>query len=162
MEKHRKVLTILLAFFGLAVVGIAAVTLAGGGGHGGGHDGKIEFPRSLESYHDAENAGIVKTLLHRIKEEPFNLVATLIFFIAIVHTFLSSKFLSISHRLSQEHSQKKKEGTVDPDSVHIRCGDTSLHGRGGSSLWTLGRGAWYRDLDLLRLEHGGLLYGTEG
>jgi len=140
MEKHRKVLTILLAFFGLAIVGIAAVTFAGGGGHGGGHDEKIEFPRSLESYHGAENAGIVKILLHRIKEEPFNLVATLIFFMAIVHTFLSSKFLAISHRLSQEHNQKKKEGTVDPDSVHIGAGILHFMGEVEAvfGLWAVG------------------------
>ena len=44
------------------------------------------FPRSLESYTDAEVGGIWAILKNRVKEEPFNLVATLIFFLAIVHT----------------------------------------------------------------------------
>jgi len=60
-------------------------------------------------------------LRHRIVEEPFNLVATLIFLLAIAHTFLSSKFLSISHRWNREHEQKKREGKVDHDSIHMRA-----------------------------------------
>ena len=122
MERCLKFSLILLVIFGLALVGIAAVTFAAGGGHGVEHGVKIKFPRSLESYGDAEMTGIAKILWHRITEEPFNLVATLIFLLAIVHTFLSSKFLSISHRWVHEHNQKKKEGKVDQDEVHMGAG----------------------------------------
>ena len=45
------------------------------------------FPRPLESYEDAD--GIWSTLRVRASAEPFNLVATLIFLLAIVHTFLA-------------------------------------------------------------------------
>jgi len=110
-----------LSMIVLAIVGITAVVYAAGGGHGGGHGEEIQFPRSLESYHDAHMTGIGK-ILNRITKEPFNLVATLIFLCAIVHTFLTSKFLSISHRWYQEHALKKKEGKVDPDSVHMGAG----------------------------------------
>jgi hypothetical protein len=51
-----------------------------------------DFPRRLKSYGDQDTPGIIAVVANRISEEPFNLVATLIFFCAIVHTFLSSKF----------------------------------------------------------------------
>jgi hypothetical protein len=41
-------------------------------------------------------------LLGRIQADPFNLVATLIFFAAIVHTFLVAKFRAVSHRFEVE------------------------------------------------------------
>jgi len=76
------------------------------------------FPRSLESYNDSEVKSIAAILINRIKEEPFNLVATLIFFAAIIHTFLTSKFTAVSHKWEHEHDEKKKNGLVDRDSVH--------------------------------------------
>ena len=44
------------------------------------HGGEaIAFPRSLDSYNDADMPGIGAILKNRIRQEPFNLVATLIF-----------------------------------------------------------------------------------
>jgi len=68
--------------------------------------GKALFPRSLESYGDQDMTGIMAILWNRLQEEPFNLAATLIFFCAIVHTFLSSKFMSMAHRWEHEHAEK--------------------------------------------------------
>ena len=48
---------------------------------------KAAFPPSLESYDDSQMEGILAILVHRVRQEPFNLVATLIFFLAIIHTF---------------------------------------------------------------------------
>ena len=76
------------------------------------------FPRSLDSYGDAEIKSIAAILKNRIKQEPFNLAATLIFFCAIVHTFLTSKFTAISHKWEHEHEEKKKQGQADRHSVH--------------------------------------------
>lgn len=76
------------------------------------------FPRSLGSYNDSDVKSIVSILKNRIQQEPFNLVATLIFFCAIIHTFLTSKFTAISHKWEHEHEEKKKEGLVDRHSVH--------------------------------------------
>jgi hypothetical protein len=76
------------------------------------------FPRSLESYGDQDITGIVEILWHRAQAEPFNLAATLIFFGAIVHTFLSSKFMSRAHRWEHQHAEKIRQGLADPHSVH--------------------------------------------
>ena len=60
------------------------------------------FPRQLESYADAQVSGVGAKLLGRIQADPFNLVATLIFFAAILHTFLAAKFRAVSHRFEVE------------------------------------------------------------
>jgi len=73
------------------------------------------FPRALESYEEV--GGIWRTLKDRVVEEPFNLIATLIFLLAIIHTFLTSKFLAISHRWAQNHEKRIERGEVSRDSV---------------------------------------------
>jgi hypothetical protein len=76
------------------------------------------FPRSLESYNDS-NAGSIWTILkNRVKQEPFNLIATLIFILAIVHTFMTGRFMAIAHKWEHEHQEKIKSGAADRDSVH--------------------------------------------
>ncbi len=76
------------------------------------------FPPSLESYDDSQMEGILATLVHRVKQEPFNLVATLIFLLAIIHTFLTGKFMAISHRWEHQHETKIKNGEAYHGSVH--------------------------------------------
>jgi hypothetical protein len=76
------------------------------------------FPRSLESYNDAEAGGIWAILKNRVKQEPFNLAATLIFFLAIVHTFMTGRFMAIAHKWEYEHEEKIKKGEENRDSVH--------------------------------------------
>jgi hypothetical protein len=80
--------------------------------------GAADFPRSLESYGDQELPGILAVLANRIRQQPFNLVATLIFFCGIVHTFLSSKFMTMAHKWEHEHEKKVKQGIVDKYSIH--------------------------------------------
>lgn len=79
---------------------------------------KETFPRNLESFNDAGIKSIPAILKHRIKQEPFNLVATIIFFLAIVHTFMTGRFMAISHRWEHEHRERIKRGQADRDSVH--------------------------------------------
>ena len=61
-----------------------------------------EFPRSLDSYQDAGIADPGAKILHRAKAEPFNVLASLLFLCAIVHTFLTSKFRALSHRCQHQ------------------------------------------------------------
>jgi len=84
-------------------------------------DNAKAFPRSLESYNDAGVESIFAILKNRVKQEPFNLIATLIFLCAIIHTFLTSKFLAVAHKWEHEHEQKKKQGLADKYSVHHRA-----------------------------------------
>ena len=55
------------------------------------------FPPSLESYNDSHMTSLTDILVHRVKVQPFNLWATLLFLGAIIHTFLTHKFRSIAH-----------------------------------------------------------------
>jgi hypothetical protein len=77
---------------------------------------EVSFPRDLGSYEDA--GGIWTTLQNRVEEEPFNLAATLIFFLAILHTFLASRFMTISHRWEHEHDERVRRGEAPRHSVH--------------------------------------------
>jgi hypothetical protein len=68
------------------------------------------FPKPVEEYHDEQIPGITAKLVQRIQAEPFNLVGTLIFLGAIIHTFLASKFMLIAHRLEhQYHALEEQE-----------------------------------------------------
>jgi hypothetical protein len=89
-----------------------------------GHEGAItkEFPRPLDSYGDSGIASITGKLGYRIELEPFNIVATLIFLLAIIHTFLSSKLLGIAHRWDREYEQRIARKEVPVGSVHHGAG----------------------------------------
>ena len=106
--QSRVVFIIILA---LAVSGVVAAA-------GGPPAGSPEFPPSLASYGDADMGSIGNILVNRIRQEPFNLVASLIFLCAIIHTFLTGRFMVISHRWSHDHEEKIKKGLAPRDSVH--------------------------------------------
>ena len=57
-----------------------------------------DFPRPLDSY-PAPGASILATLATRAELEPFNLVATGIFVLAIVHTFAAARFTAARARV---------------------------------------------------------------
>ena len=103
----------------IAILSVA-LTLAVGSASIGWAETGVEhadsFPRPLESYEDS--GGLWEVLWGRVSAEPFNLVATLIFLLAIVHTFLTSRFLAISHRWAHCHQERIACGDVSRDSVH--------------------------------------------
>ena len=74
------------------------------------------FPPDLQGYDDAGQV-VLTRLTHRIEANPFNLVGTLIFLLAIVHTFLTGRFREMSHRLEQAYERKIEEGTAPLRSV---------------------------------------------
>jgi hypothetical protein len=82
------------------VVGVAFVAPAWAASTGGG-----ELPRPLESY-PAVSGGVGEVLRARIAAEPFNLVATIIFVLAIVHTFFTAKFRHWAHVAEYEHARR--------------------------------------------------------
>ncbi len=61
------------------------------------------FPLPLEHYADSNRTSILEILHLRIAVDPFNLVASVIFLLAIVHTFLATKFMHLSHEWRDEH-----------------------------------------------------------
>jgi Putative Na+/H+ antiporter len=72
------------------------------------------FPPALESYNDSDATSVTTVLLNRIHAEPFNLVATVIFLLAIIHTFLAPKLLGLSHRV-QHDFEARLEKIHGPD-----------------------------------------------
>jgi len=112
-EKYMKIAVTVLASLVLVVLCTGIVPAAEPA-----PTGAEAFPRNLETYNDADAAGIWAILKNRVRQEPFNLVATLIFFLAIVHSFLTGRFMTIAHKWEHEHEEKIKSGEADSDSVH--------------------------------------------
>jgi hypothetical protein len=109
--KNMQPRVLLLILLALTVSGMAAAA-------DGPPAGPPVFPPSLESYGDADMGSIGSILFNRIRQEPFNLVASLIFLGAIIHTFLTGRFMIIAHRWSHDHEEKIKKGLAPRDSVH--------------------------------------------
>jgi hypothetical protein len=59
------------------------------------------FPLPLSAYSSEWADGLGGVLLARIEAEPFNAIATAIFFLAVAHTFFAARFIDASHRLQQ-------------------------------------------------------------
>ncbi len=100
---------------------------AGNGGHEPAYphlsDGSVQhsvFPKPLETYPKTEG-GIIEIITARAKAEPFNVAASLIFLLAILHTFAASTFIKYAHQFEHEHEEQlKKRGIKDslhPDGV---------------------------------------------
>ena len=114
MKRYRKRLSIvILCFLGIGLIGSVGALAA----QKAVDDAKA-FPRNLESYNDSEFNSITAILIHRVKQEPFNLVASIIFMCAIIHTFLTGKFMAIAHKWEHEHEEKIRKNLVDRNSVH--------------------------------------------
>ena len=61
------------------------------------------FPRPLETY-PSVSGGIVATLKARAVAEPFNVAASVVFLLAILHTFAAGWFIKRAHRYEREHA----------------------------------------------------------
>lgn len=82
------------------------------------HDALIEFPRNLSSYPALPQQPLLDILQSRIEIEPFNAVATAIFFLAVIHTFIASWFTAAAHTIQHRHAQRMAaQGRPDTPSV---------------------------------------------
>lgn len=118
MRKHwKKRCIFIICFLG---IGIAFWTFALASETA--HTDFSEFPPSLDTYNDAHMHSISAILMNRIIKEPFNLIASLIFLCAIIHTFLTSRFLAIANKWEKEHEHKIQQGLAHKFSVHIPAG----------------------------------------
>ena len=86
----------------------------------------VVFPRPLASYAEPAGTPLFETLKARVQAEPLNLVVTLLFLLAIIHTFLAPKFLQMAHRLEERHQARM--GTAG--------GERSRNGRRGEVSFT--------------------------
>jgi hypothetical protein len=97
-----------LLFGFLPTLGSAAGGDQGGGGEGFSLDRSTDenFPHALEWYHDTVDSTLWETLKIRVEDEPFNLIATIIFVLAIIHTFLTARFRHAAHEAEKVHREK--------------------------------------------------------
>lgn len=116
----RKYTHLILAF--IALLGFSSTALAAGkdeptykaGEYGLTEDQYAKFPLPLGSYKEFKteegNTDVWETIKYRAMEQNgFNLVATIIFVCAIIHTFLASFFLKAAHHHQERHEQRIKE-----------------------------------------------------
>src|SRR5512145_3228117 len=61
------------------------------------------FPLPLSAYPSAATGGLLQVLWTRIETDPFNAVATTIFFLAVIHTFFAARFVEAAHRVQRRH-----------------------------------------------------------
>jgi hypothetical protein len=78
----------------------------------------IDFPLPVDSYHDQQMPSIFGKLTGRIQREPLNLVATIIFFAAIIHTFLTAQFRKIAHRYQRRYEAIEDSLPTDSGKRH--------------------------------------------
>ncbi|MCC7009293.1 MAG: putative Na+/H+ antiporter [Acidobacteria bacterium] len=65
------------------------------------------FPLPLDAYDDRGRA-LLETLGARIAADPFNLIATAIFVVAILHTFAASRLSGLAHRVQRAHDEAER------------------------------------------------------
>ncbi len=123
------------SFLILATV-LSAMSFAAGGGAKAepayeGYSQVAKFPLPSSKYHDPSEAGLWEVLSSRAQEQPFNVWATVIFLLAICHTFASSYFLKMGHDIEHRHEEKlKAEGkwnSEDPKRNPVSLPGRFLH-----------------------------------
>jgi Putative Na+/H+ antiporter len=71
------------------------------------------LPLPLSAYPPAQD-NLLATLADRLAIDPFNAVATGIFFLAILHTFSATRFAEWAHRVQHRHDHHEKEAGRRP------------------------------------------------
>ena len=77
-----------------------------------------DFPRALSSYGEAAGGSVQEVLVARVQAEPFNLVVSLIFLLAIMHTFVAGRFRHWAHEVEAAHRemlQDRADAPADSD-----------------------------------------------
>jgi hypothetical protein len=72
------------------------------------------FPLPLSAYSPTPNAALVEVLLARVREDPLNAVATTIFALAVIHTFVAARFTEAAHQVQHRHNAAATAAGVAP------------------------------------------------
>jgi hypothetical protein len=111
----KSLLFVFAALFLLIPTGILAAEV---------HPAEPAFVTEMAKFPDQEKAqglqGIGEKLIFRAQQEPFLLVATVIFILAIIHTFFAIPITRLAHRTQQAHDAKSS-----PDKACFKA--TTLH-----------------------------------
>jgi hypothetical protein len=99
-------------FVVVGFLGLSECLAGGGGGHS---SSDVVFPMALESYEAMEEAkakesgkalSLFDILQLRAVADPINLVATLLFLGAILHTFAAGRFMKLAHKYEIENQAR--------------------------------------------------------
>jgi len=72
------------------------------------------FPTPLSDYPVHPGEGLLAILAGRIAFDPFNAVATAIFFLAILHTFSAARVARLAHAVQRRHDQRQRDAGLPP------------------------------------------------
>lgn len=72
------------------------------------------FPTPLSAYPSLQGDGLLATLTARIAQDPMNLVVTVIFVLAIVHTFAAARFMALAHAVQHRQDARARRRGVPP------------------------------------------------
>ncbi len=99
--------------------------------HGPSEDTTV-LPPSISDFQSYEQEHGIDTLWgilkHRVQANPFNLVATVIFLLAVLHTFMAGFFQDLAHKIEEKHRREIEEAgrTADAKPYHNAKDDTSF------------------------------------
>ncbi len=71
----------------------------------------------VENFRDPLGGSVGEILSHRISANPFNLVVSLIFLIAILHTFMANKLTAKAHQIHEEHDERMKAAGASEEEI---------------------------------------------
>lgn len=73
------------------------------------------FPFPLDQYADPAGASILEVLASRLEAQPFNGIATGIFFLAVLHTFAANTFRRWAHAAQHAHDARREARGLGPE-----------------------------------------------
>ncbi len=106
MKKKKNVLLVVLL-----IIGVVIPLFIYASGMRGQPD--MAFPLPLSVYQDHHLTDVGEILLLRIKQEPMNLVVSLLFLAAIIHTFCVGYFRKIATKLEEQYQLNAKINGVE-------------------------------------------------
>jgi hypothetical protein len=72
------------------------------------HPPAAVLPTPLSAYPPPSPGGLLATYADRIAQDPFNLIATVIFAAAILHVFSAARFTALAHRVQHAHDARAR------------------------------------------------------
>ncbi len=70
--------------------------------------GAAPFPLPLDAYPRSADSSLLDGLLLRVQIEPFNAIATAIFFLAILHTLSAARVAALAHKVQVRHDARTR------------------------------------------------------
>ena len=72
------------------------------------------FPLPLDQYADPVGASLSAILWSRIEHQPVNAIATAIFLLAVLHTFVANRFRRAAHHVQHEYDEARQQQGLPP------------------------------------------------